>query len=294
MSEPVRGVDGLVSCLGAGLFVGLAPAASLAGWWLLAGLALAVGLAVVLPLSTAEPRPGRMAFAATVAGSLGRIAAAVAMAGTAGAYVLPDQPPVAGVVITVVVAAAVALGVRLSPATHWVAAGVVAAVLVVVAVACFTIAPVTQPAAAGSPVGALPAAALLFVCFAGAPRGRSRLAVVGAVLAVCVAVAVGALRQLGPPRLALSDVPLRDVLAAADATALTRLLTVAVTLACAGTVWWALHGLDRRFVAPAGVVIAAGAVLLDPVTALVVAAILLIAESGFGIVGRQSVGQPNL
>ncbi len=296
--EPVRTVDrlagGVVSTFGAGLFLGLAPAASLAGWWLVVGMVLAAALAVLFALSTPEQAP-----AAPLVGIPARLAVAVAVAGTFGRYVLPDRPQVAAVGLVVVVAALVLLAPPLPLFVARVAAVVVLAVLVVVAVACFTITPVslavTPPAdspGTDDPLGLLPAAALLYVCFAGAPSGgrRSRFGVVAAVLAVCLAVGVGALRQLGGERLALSRVPLLDALAAADATSLSLLLALGVTVGCAFALRGALG--DVRDLAPAGrpanfvVGLAAGltalgAVLLDPVHALVGAAVLLLGEAGF-------------
>ncbi len=306
VTEPVRIVDrvvgGLSTTFGAGLFLGLAPASALAGWWLVGGLVLAAAVATVFVLSTADEAPGPVASAL---GILGRIAAAIAVAGTGGAYVLPDRPDVVAVTLVVVVAAVTLLG-SVPPVAHRVAVVVVLAVLAVVAIACFAIAPVdpavappADAAGADDPLGLLPAAALLFVCFTGTGPGtgrRPRLAVVAVVLAVCVAVAVGVLRQLGGERLALSRAPLRDALAAADAAAVTGLLALGVTVACA----FALHGAFRdigglattlRISRPtlvAAVLAALGALLLDPVPALVGAAVLLLGEAGFRVLaGRR-------
>jgi APA family basic amino acid/polyamine antiporter len=305
VTETGRAVDrvagAVASMFGAGLFVGLAPAASLAGWWLVAGLMLAATLAVLFALSTSDDVRGGTPAAL---GILGRLAASVAIAGTFGAYVLPDRPAPAAVGLVVVVTAVVLLVPSLPAPVTRLAAVVVLGVLAVVAIACFAIAPaevaVAPPsnAAGGNDgLGLLPAAALLYVCFVGPARqsGRDRLAAVGIVLVWCLAVAFGALRQLGGERLALSRAPLRDVLAAADAASVGGLLTVGVTVACA----FALRGTlgDVRDLAPAlraarspvvavglgAGLVALGSLLLNPVHALVGAAILLLGEAGFRV-----------
>ncbi|HKN98803.1 MAG TPA: amino acid permease, partial [Pseudonocardiaceae bacterium] len=97
------------------------------------------------------------------------------------------------------------------------------------------------------PSALLPAAGVLFFAFLGfervtapgtdapAPR-RSRTAVltlVGVALATYLVVSFAVLRQLGPTRLAVSVVPLRDALDAADASSLDVLVTVAAMVATA-------------------------------------------------------------
>ena len=284
---------GVAPAFGAGLFLGLAPASALAGWWLVAGMVLAAAGAVLFALSTPDETPGRVVLSL---GILGRIAAAVAVAATFGRYVVPERPEVGAVVLVVAVAAVVLVGPPLPPSVDRIAAVVVVAVLVIVAVACFTIAPVTLPVtpipdATGSdePLGLLPAAVVLFVCFVGGrTTGRARPAVIGVVLAVSVAVAIGALRQLGGQRLALSPAPLRDVLAAADAASIDGLLAVGVTVACVFALRACLT--DIRDIAPGGrspvtavglaaAVAALGALVLNPEHALVGAAVLLLGEA---------------
>ena len=306
VTDRVRVVDGLARgvapAFGAGLFLGLAPASALAGWWLAAGMVLAAGAAVLFALSTPDASPGPVVLSL---GILGRIAAAVAVAATFGRYVVPEQPEVGAVVLVVAVGAVVLLAPPLPPVVDRIAAVVVVAVLVIVAVACFTIAPVAPPVApspdtpgADEPLGLLPAAALLFLCFVGGrTAGRVRPAVIGVVLAVSVAVAIGALRQLGGERLALSPAPLRDVLTAADAAALDGLLAAGVTVACVFALRACLT--DIRDIAPGGRspvavvclatgVAALGALVLDPEHALVGAAVLLLGEAVIRVVaGRR-------
>jgi APA family basic amino acid/polyamine antiporter len=297
VSDRARAVDGVArgvaAAFGAGVLLGPAPAAALAGWWLVAGMVTAAAAAVLLGLSTPDRTPGP---AASSLGILGRIAAAVAVAGTFGEYVVPARPGVGGVVLMVAVAAVVLLAPPLPAAVDRVAAVLVVAVLLVVAVACFTIAPVAPPvlppadaAGADQPLGLLPSAVLFFVCFAGGrTAGRARPVVVGVVLAVSLAVTIGALRQLGGERLALSPAPLRDALTAADAASINGLLAAGVTVACV----FALRGTltDLRDLVPGGrspvaagglaaAVAALGALVLDPAYALVGAAVLLLGEA---------------
>jgi APA family basic amino acid/polyamine antiporter len=299
VTQPAGALDrvarGVVSTVGAGLFLGLAPAAALAGWWLVAGMVLAAALAVLFALSTSDSTAGP---AAPIVGILGRIAATAAVAAAFGRYVLPGRPEMGAVVLVVVMAAVALLAPPLPPVVDRVAAVVVVGVLLVIAVACFTIAPVDLPAAppadatgADQPFGLLPSAVLLYLCFTGTPDGtrRDRVVVVGLVLAVSLAVAVGALWQLGGERLALSTVPLLDALTAADASGLDGMLVVGVTVACV----FALRGVlgDIRDLAPATrvgghqvVAVAAGvaalcALLLDPEYLLVGAAVLLLGEA---------------
>jgi APA family basic amino acid/polyamine antiporter len=293
---------GVAPAFGAGLFLGLAPASALAGWWLVAGMALAAAGAVLFALSTPDQKPGSVVLSL---GILGRIAAAVAVAATFGLYVVPEQPEVGAVVLVVAVAAVVLLAPPLPPAVDRIAAVVVVVVLVIVAVACFTIAPVAPPVApmpdaAGSdePLGLLPSAVVLFLCFVGGrTTGLARPAVIGVVLAVSVAVAIGALRQLGGERLALSPAPLRDVLTAADAASIDGLLAVGVTVACGFALRACLT--DIRDVVPSGSspvaavglaagVAALGALVLNPEHALVGAAVLLLGEAVIRVVaGRR-------
>jgi APA family basic amino acid/polyamine antiporter len=295
VTQPVSTVDrvarGVVSTFGAGLFLGLVPSAALAGWWLVPGMVLAAALAVLFELSIKDSSADGIA---PLVGILGRIAAAAAVAATFGRYVLPGRPEVGAVMLVIVVAGVVLLVPPLPGVVDRVAAVVVVGVLAVVAVACFTIAPVelavappADAAGADEPVGLLPAAVLLYLCFTGSPSmvRRERVVVTVVVGVVSVAVAAGVLWQLGGERLALSTAPLRDALAAADASGIDGLLAVGVTVACV----FALRGVlgDIRDLAPvrparvvafAAGVAALGALLLDPEYMLAGAAVLLLGE----------------
>jgi basic amino acid/polyamine antiporter, APA family len=297
VTQPVASADrvarGVVTTFGAGLLLGLAPSAALAGWWLVPGMVLAAALAVLFTLSTQDFSPGGPA---ALVGILGRIAAAAAVAATFGRYVLPGRPEVGGVVLVVVVAGVVLLAPPLPGVVDRVGAVVVVGVLLAVAVACFTIAPVelavappVEVAGADEPIGLLPAAVLLYAGFTGASGAvrRERVVVLGVVLVVGLAVAVGALWQLGGERLALSAAPLRDALAAADASGIDGLLVFGVTVACVFALRGALGDVrDLAAVRPpvvvalAAGVAALGALLLDPEHSLVGASVLLLGEAG--------------
>lgn len=172
---------GVVSTFGAGLFTGLAPAAALAGPWLLAAFVPAAALGWLVALSTSERPLGtlpvplrRLVFGV---GVLGRLAAAVAVAGTFGRYVTPSAESF-GAVGLVVVVTVLAVAVRRPPVpVVRVGAVVVLGSLALVVLACFAIEPVAPAVAAdggGSVLGFVGAAGLLTVCFLGVapvPRG---------------------------------------------------------------------------------------------------------------------------
>ncbi|HEY7596659.1 MAG TPA: hypothetical protein VH969_26170 [Actinophytocola sp.] len=307
MSTPVRGIDvvagGVSASIGAGLFLGLAPAASLAGRWLPAAVliaALAGGLAV---LSTSE-RPSETLpvslrrFGFTL-GMLARLAAAVAIAGTVAVYLTPLVALVLVAVVTAMAASPV------PPAVVRAAAIAVLIVLAVVVTACLAIAPVTPavaPPDTGSVPGVLAAAGLLTVCFFGAdaaarPGRRRPVAVVLVIVALTsLAVAGAALHQLGAPRLALAPAPLRAALAAADATAIERLLIAGVVVACGFALLGVLRGLRVagvprvRLVVVSGVATALGMLLIEPTAALAAAAVLLLGDATFRAVAGRHPG----
>jgi basic amino acid/polyamine antiporter, APA family len=291
VSGPSRTVNLGPACaatLGAGVLVGIAPAASVAGAWLLAGMVLAAAVAAVVSTVDVKPRLGR---AGTGIGLAGRLAGATAVAGAFGVYVVPDSPALGAAALVVVVAAARLAGVRVPPWLPAVGAIVVVGVLAAVVLACLAIEPAGQVVApppdapgADDPIGILAAAVVCYPAFLGA--GRDRVAV-GVVLVVGLVVAVAALRQLGGPRLALSPAPLRDALAAADGAAITPLLAVGVTVATALVLHALLDGLSadlpgRPALATAAAAVALAVVVLTPVTALVVAAVLMLLAAVLG------------
>ncbi len=257
---------GLGAMIGAGVFVGLAPAAGLAGRWMLVGLAVAALAAVCTACSTSDLAraypgvgggyryardllgrwPGRMSGGV---GLLGRVAAIAAVAGCFGAYVVPQRPLIGALGAVGLVVVAEIASVRLSVALRRVLVGVVLVALAVVVVACFAMPAAPQvggPLPAGvpgadNPVELLPAAGVLFFGFLGGAGGgrerRVRLAVpvlILVALGTYLAVGTALLRELGPTRMALSPDPLRDALAAAGASALDPILTAGIIAAVLG------------------------------------------------------------
>lgn len=171
----------MVATFGAGLFTGLAPAAGLTGPWLPAALvaAAALGYLILLstwecPLDTVKGPVRRVVFGVAVGG---RLAAAVAVAGTFGRYSTPASPATGALLLTVVVTAVAVAAPRLPVAVVRAGAVVVLLVLVLVAVSCFAIAPEPLAVAVSQGGGGLlefvAGVGLLTVCFLGAsPTGR--------------------------------------------------------------------------------------------------------------------------
>lgn len=269
-------VTGLATMLGAGLLVGIAPAASASGTWMLAGLALAALVAVACGLSTSERT--------TPLAVLGRSAGAAAIALAFGRYLVPEHPvPAAGVVLVVAMLLS-AFGFR--PPRLLIRAGVVVvlAVLAVFVAACLAIAP--PPNASGAEgVAGLPAAtAFLVFGFLGTDRKlatpRHRVIAIGVALVIYLVVAGAALYQLGGTRLGLSPVPLRDALAAADATGIDPVLTVGAALATVLALLGVFEDLwadDEPWqVIAGGAAMALGALLLTVPALLLVAVALMV------------------
>ncbi|MFL6141244.1 MAG: hypothetical protein ACJ72N_05130 [Labedaea sp.] len=261
---------GLAAMLGAGILGGLAPAAGAAGNWSLLALGLAGLLAVACGLSPVD--------STGPPGTLGRLVAAVAITLVFGRYVLPAHPVPAALGLLAVAVVLTMAGFRPGRTVVVLAVCFVLAVLAVVVAACLAIAPAppaVEPASGSpgtdDPAGLPLATLLLFFAFLGFDRaaGRARrsplLLTIGVALAGYLAVAGAALRQLGGPRLAVSPAPLRDALAAADASGLTPLLTAGVLVASLFALLDVLAGLrrdDRPLVLPLAAAGAAGGVLL--------------------------------
>ncbi|SDH94125.1 basic amino acid/polyamine antiporter, APA family [Actinokineospora alba] len=252
VGTPLGTVAGM---LGAGALVVVSPAVGAAGWWSVAGLALAVLVASLTAVSVADLTaasadqsgylhvrdrlgvwPSRLAG---VLGLTGRVVAMAAVANMITAYVAPTgSAGTIGVFTVCVIYAGHANGFwRLAPI--WRAAAVVLIVTIGLLVAVgLSIHPaehhaITQPGVAGSneATGILTAAGVFFFAFIGLDRqqaGRARTRVVSIMAAAVglLLVLLVALRQLGGPRLALSPAPLRDTLAAADASSLGVLLAI--------------------------------------------------------------------
>ncbi|MEI4272134.1 APC family permease [Klenkia sp. LSe6-5] len=256
---------GLGSMLGAGVFAVWAPAAAVAGWWLLAGLAVAAvvawcnatstaALAVHLPVSGGAyafgrdrlgPWPGFLAGWAFV---VGKTASCAAMVLTAGAYLWPgDARPVALGAVLVLVAVDAAGITRTARVTRVLLALTLTA-LAVVAVSALPAGTAPGTVAVGRPGGVLTAAGLLFFAFAGYARiatlaeevrdpGRTIPRAVSLALGLAVAlyavVGVVLLVVLGPADLSRSVAPLADAVRAGPVPAVAWVATAgAVTAAC--------------------------------------------------------------
>ncbi|MGH3623864.1 MAG: hypothetical protein ACRDQ5_19080 [Sciscionella sp.] len=249
---------GLGAMIGAGLCVGIAPAAAVSGNWLPLGIVAAAVLAgcataVWQPAATGgaewppSVRPaGVFGVFGDAAALMARVVAVAALAGTCGVYLTPGRPALGAVGLLALVVAFDAVAPRLPKMLEPVVVCVVLAVLAAFVAACFAL---TSPGnalvpaglpGADDPAGLPSAAAVMVFAFGGVPqvpaRTGGRLAVVAVLLAATatyLAVSSAALRQLGAGRLALSPVPLRDALAAAEGSEVEGLLTVGVVLATA-------------------------------------------------------------
>lgn len=190
-------VIGLASMVGAGVFYVWAPAAAVAGSWLLLGLVLAGVIATLNALSSAQlamAHPvsgGAYAYGRALLGPwwgfaagwlflAGKTASAGAIALIAGSYLWPEYARAVAVIAIVVLAVINALGVR---STARFSAVVVAVVLTGLALLIgLSVVWLAQGASANvahelfstapdaGPLGVLQSAGLLFFCFAGYAR----------------------------------------------------------------------------------------------------------------------------
>jgi APA family basic amino acid/polyamine antiporter len=269
---------GLPAVLGAGVFAGFAPAAGLAGWWVLPALAISAFAALCSAFSTADQSraypdvgggygyvraqlgvwPARMTASAHL---LGRCAMAAAVALMFGAYVVPDRPVVGAVALIVATALLGAAGFRFTTGVSVLVSLVVLGVLALVVASSFSIAPVPSAGETGTVNELVGVAGLMFMAFAGferitaphrgeRPHPASVLKVaipvlIGLSFVVYLAVGAGVLRQLGSARLALSPAPLRDALAAADASALVPLVQIGAAVAGVAALHFVLASAHR-------------------------------------------------
>ncbi len=269
---------GLPAVLGAGVFAGLAPAAGLAGWWLLPALAISALAALCCAFSTADQSraypdigggygyvraqlgvwPARMTASAHL---LGRCAMAAAVALMFGAYVVPDRPVIGALALVMATALLGAAGFRFTVGVSAAVSLVVLGVLALVVASSFSIAPVPSVGEAGTVNELVGAAGLMFTAFTGfervtapyrgeqpRPDAALRFAIpilIGGSFVVCLAVGAGVLRQLGSARLALSPAPLRDALVAADASALVPLVQIGAAVAGVAALHFVLASAHR-------------------------------------------------
>ena len=260
----------LSGMIGVGVLVGPAPAAAAAGPWALLGLLVALLAAVCAASATAFQAssyrspgavydcvrermgllPARVGASAHIAA---RVAAMAAIARAIGEFFLPGASAmVAGAAILLVVLAATA-GLRIRGAAAWLWVALSLAVIALVVAICFAIEPVGGPpahvdpgASPDSAVGIIGAGGVLFLAFTGferltapAPGDRAPWTSIrraGALALVMTAVLSGVMivalaHQLGWSRLALSPMPIRDVLTAAAAADLVPLVSVGAAVA---------------------------------------------------------------
>lgn len=284
-------VLGLGATLGAGLFIGLAPASAIAGRWVLPALALAALAALCSAFSTADqsraypdagggyayirnqlgPWPARLGAAAYL---LGRASVAAALAVTFATYVFPEQRVAAALVVLLAAAALSAGGVRWNKHLSWVFTGTVLVVLALLVLVCFSVAPPASSTVIPADLpgsddvnGFMGVAGLMFVAFAGFERITApyqgdpvhsvrtlRLAiplVIGIALVFYVAVGAAVRHQLGPVRLALSPAPLRDALIAADGLWLVPVVQLGAVAATVSALSFVFAGSRRTLAAMA-------------------------------------------
>ncbi|HVV08794.1 hypothetical protein [Amycolatopsis sp.] len=257
--------------VGAGLLIALAVGAAAGGWWLLAGVVLAGLLAWLTPCAEVPHRAEPL-----VAGTrmVVRLAGMPLFASVFAAYLVPGQPRIAAVVLVLLVTIADALGFSLPRyARGWLLGILLVGAAGLVAL-CLAISPERGAGEHQAFTGMFAAGAALFPLL-----NKRNLGSLAAVPAVCAA----ALYQLGPVRLGLSKVPVRDLLAAVDGQPLYPLLAGIVVVATVPAALRALAGaradLPRRPGAVAcGLAAAVGAALLEPEQALLLVAALALAE----------------
>lgn len=236
---------GVASMVGAGVFYVFAPAASLAGSWVLLSLAIAGFIAMVNALSVAQlslhyPATGGVYSFAThyvsprvgfLAGWLflaGKTASAGAIALVAASYLTPDYAPVVAAASIAVFAIVNITGVKTTAALSFLLSGFVVTVLAVTSTVSFTLAPAGLDPVPSSPFGVAQAAGLFFFAFA----GYARMATLGeevinpkrvlprvivgtlvGVLALYALVGTALIRSLGVQDLAVSVAPVAELVA---------------------------------------------------------------------------------
>ncbi|PZF83187.1 amino acid permease [Jiangella anatolica] len=265
--------------IGTGVFVAWSPAASAAGPWLLAGLAVAAFVAFCNATSTAQlaavhPRAGgayhygvarlgrSWGALAGYAFVLGKSASCATAALAVGAYLWPSQAVPVALVAVVVVTAVNLAGVTKTARVGAVLVALVVAVLAVVVGAGLGGAGVASDWSAGSSgglFGVLGSAAVLFYAFAGYARiatlgeevrdpsavPRAVVISLASVLVLYAVVGVTVLLVLGSSEVASSSQPLRDVADAAGAGWLSPVVAVAAAVAALGALLSLQAGVGR-------------------------------------------------
>lgn len=280
---------GLGAMIGAGVFSVFAPAARVAGTWLLVGLGVAAvvaysnatssaQLAAVYPTSGGTYIYGRERLGAWwgyVAGwgfVVGKTASCAAMALTLAAYLTSSdwQRPVA-VVAVVAATTLTCFGITRTARATRIIVAVVLAVLIVAVVASWTgggvdLARLTGGGGGRGPYGVLQSAGLMFFAYAGYARiatlgeevrdprrviPRAILVALAIAVAVYAIVAVTVLVTLGPDRLAASTAPLADAVRTGSATWSVPLVRLGAVTASAGALLGLLAGVGRTTLAMA-------------------------------------------
>lgn len=276
--------------IGAGLFVAFAPAAAVAGWGLLLGLAVATIIAWCNATSSAQlaaqypvaggtyfygrERLGQWpGFLAGWGFMVGKTASCAAMALTVGAYLVPEpwQRPVA-VVAVIVLAVVNIFGITRTAVLARVIVGAVLVLLVVcVAAALLGHRGAWQTPGLGEigdvgPYGILQSAGLLFFAFAGyariatlgeeviAPRRTIPRAITLSLVIVATlyaVVAVTLLVVLGPEGTAATTSPVAEAVAASTVPGLAWVARVTAGLAALGALLALVAGLGRTGMAMA-------------------------------------------
>jgi APA family basic amino acid/polyamine antiporter len=268
--------------IGTGVFVAWRPAASAAGAWLLAGLAIAAFVAFCNATSTAQlaavhPQAGgayhygRLRLGevwgalAGYAFVLGKSASCATAALAAGAYLWPEQDVAVALAAVVAVTAVNLAGVTKTARVGAVLVGVVVVVLAVVVVTGLTGAGVAPSWSAGSPsdgggvLGVLGSAAVLFYAFAGYARittlgeevrdpasiPRAVVVSLAAVLVLYAGVGLTVLLVLGADGTAAAADPLRAVAAAAGAGWLEPVVVAGAAVAALGALLSLQAGVGR-------------------------------------------------
>lgn len=277
---------GLGSMLGAGVFVVFAPAAGLAGDFLVLAVLLAGAVAYCNAVASAELAARYPASGGTyvygrerlgewpgfVAGwgfVTGKTASCAAMALTFGHYVAPAYAVPVAVSAVVALTVVNLFGITRTALLTRILLCVVLATLVFVAVAAL-IGP--HPAGAGTgtmtagPGGVLPAAGLMFFAFAGYARiatlgeevkdpartiPRAILAALGGAFVIYLGLAVLLQMHLSGSRLAASTVPLLDAVLNSRLAAGAPLVQAGAAAACLGALLALITGVGRTTLAMA-------------------------------------------
>jgi hypothetical protein len=261
--------------LAAGLGIALAAGAAAGGWWLPAGVVVAGVLVLCVPRDELPPRVTPLVEGVRLMTRLGLVPV---FASAFAVYLLPQYRVPAAVGVVLVVTAADAFGLSLPRFLRGWILGILLVGAAGLIALCLAIAPERGVGSGAGVTGLFAAGAVLFPLL---ERRKSDRWLAGAVV-IAAAVCAAALYQLGPVRLGLSDAPLRDLLAAVDGQTIEPLLAGVVVIAALPAALGALTEARGGLPRPAGSVVcgllaAAGAALLEPVQALLLAAALALA-----------------